>query len=294
MPDTTNTDWLRGRDILGMGPLNWGVVIGFAVFHIMAVLAVFYVSWEAVLVALVLYIITGWFGVTLCFHRLLTHESFETPKAFRYILTTATILAFQGGPLTWVGNHRLHHKHSDTDEDPHSPEHGFHWAHMVWMCYKEPEGRNPIKASGGLREEWIMIVFERFFWVPQVLLAGALYAMGYAVGNSYEALAWVFWGVGVRTAAVWHITWSVNSASHTWGYQNFDTKDGSRNNWWVAILSFGEGWHNNHHADQRAASHGMKWWEIDMTYWVVVALSWVGLAWNIQEPKMWAEEPKEL
>jgi len=123
--------------------------------------------------------------------------------------------------------------------------------------------------------------------VPQVLVAGGLYAVGYSVGGTPEALAWLFWGVGMRTVAVWHITWSVNSASHTWGYQNFDTRDHSKNNWWVALLSFGEGWHNNQHKQQGSASHGMWWWEIDMTYWAIVVFSWIGLVWDIRKPKMW-------
>jgi len=283
------TGWLRGKDILGMGPLNWEVTIGIVTFHLMALLAVFYVTWNAVLVAFVLYLITGWLGVTLCYHRLLTHESFKTTKIVRYALTTLGVLAFQGGPITWIGNHRAHHKHSDTDEDPHTPLHGFHWAHIVWMLFKKPEGFEPSDLARELKEEPVMVFFERFFWLPQVILAGSLYTTGYIVGGSYEALAWLLWGVGVRTIVTWHITWFVNSASHTWGYRNFDVNDNSRNNWWVALLGFGEGWHNNHHKQQGSASHGMRWFELDMTYWIIVLLSWVGLAWNIKKPRMWSK-----
>jgi len=281
------TGWFRGKDILGMGPLNWKVVIGFVAFHIMAAIAPFYFSWNAFFVAALLFFISGWLGITLCFHRFLTHGSFKAPDWLRYTLTFFSVLAFQGGPFDWVGTHRIHHAESDTDKDPHTPNHGFSWSHMLWMFPKKPEGLDPRRFVPDLMADPVMVFIDRFFWVPQVVLGGILYYIGHTIGGSHEALAWVLWGVGFRTVVVWHVTWSVNSAAHTWGYQDFDTGDRSTNCWWVAWLSGGEGWHNNHHQDPKSASHGMRPGQIDMTYWIIVVLSWMGLASNIQKPKVW-------
>ena len=262
--------------------LDWTNTIGIGAMHLGCLLAPFFFSWSGLIVALFLWWCCGGLGICLCFHRLLTHRSFKTPRVIKYFLTLLGTMNWQGSPIKWVGTHRLHHKHSDDDEDPHSPRHGFNWAHMLWCLTKDSPGANPRLAALDLKRDLIMKWIDRFHYVPQFVLAGVLFAVGHFV---FEAgVSWVIWGCCVRTVWVYHVTWFVNSASHTWGYQSFDTGDNSRNTWWVALLGFGEGWHNNHHAVQRSAAHGMRWWEIDTTWWVIKVMSWIGLASEIVGP----------
>ncbi|MEX1016702.1 MAG: fatty acid desaturase [Phycisphaeraceae bacterium] len=269
--------------------IDWPIAIGLGVLHVGAVAALFYFSWSALVVAAVLYWVTGGLGVTLCYHRLLTHRSFKTPKWFEYLLTCFGCLAWQGGPVTWVGTHRLHHKHSDTDDDPHTPRHGFNWAHMFWTMLKEPEGQPAADAAKDLLRDPGHRFLNRFFWLPPIVLGLLLFAGGslaaHYMGLNTSGLSWLLWGLGARTVVVYHATWFVNSATHTWGYRSHETDDDSTNLWWVALLSFGEGWHNNHHAQQRSAAHGMKWYEFDITYLTIRLLAKVGLASDIIKPK---------
>ncbi|MEX0655593.1 MAG: fatty acid desaturase [Phycisphaeraceae bacterium] len=268
--------------------IDWPIAIGLGVLHVGAVAALFYFSWSALIVAAVLYWVTGGLGVTLCYHRLLTHRSFKTPKWFEYLLTCFGCLAWQGGPVTWVGTHRLHHKHSDTDDDPHTPRHGFSWSHVFWTMLKEPEGQPAADAAKDLLRDPGHRFLNKFFWLPPLVLGALLFAGGSLaayLGLSTSGLSWLLWGLGVRTVVVYHSTWFVNSATHTWGYRSHETDDDSTNLWWVALLSFGEGWHNNHHAQQRSAAHGMKWYEFDITYLTIRLLAKVGLASDIVKPK---------
>ena len=268
--------------------LNWWVVLGIAGMHVGCVAAPFYFSWSAILVALFLGWLSAGIGITLCYHRLLTHRSFKTPKWFEYLLTLCGCMAWQGGPVQWVGVHRIHHRHSDQEEDPHTPKHGFGWAHMFWCMHKDAEGFHAEDAARDLQRDWVLRFMNRFFWVPQLVLVPMIYLGGEWAGRmglETSGLSWLLWGVCARTVFVYHGTWFVNSAAHTWGYQNYKTGEGSTNLWWVALLSFGEGWHNNHHAHQRSAAHGLRWYEFDMTYWTIRVLSWVGLARDIVLPR---------
>jgi stearoyl-CoA desaturase (delta-9 desaturase) len=153
------------------------------------------------------------------------------------------------------------------------------------MLYSEV---GPIKARDAakdLQRDPVMAAIDRWFWVPQVVLAAVLLGVGWAIGGWTLGVSWVVWGVALRTVVVFHITWFVNSAAHTWGYQNFQTTgEHSTNLWWVALISFGEGWHNNHHAHPRSAAHGLRWYEVDMTYLTILALSWLGLARDVKKP----------
>ena len=267
--------------------LDWPVVIGISAMHVGCLFAPFYFSWSSLAVAVFLYWLTGGMGITLCYHRLLTHRSFKTPKWFEYLLTAFACMAWQGGPIQWVGVHRIHHKHSDDPNDPHSPKHGFTWAHVLWCMHKEPEGMNAAEVAKDLERDPMLRALNRFFWIPQFLLVIAVYAAGEWVaylGWETSGLSWFLWGVCVRTVLVYHGTWFVNSASHTWGYRNYETKDHSTNLWWVALMSFGEGWHNNHHAYQRSAAHGLRWYEFDLTYWTIRLLGLFGLASDIVLP----------
>ncbi len=261
--------------------LNWTVILAISALHLVALLALWpaMFSWSGLALFLVLGWLSGGIGITLCFHRLLTHRSFKTPKWFEYILTFCGCLAWQGSPVTWVGMHRLHHKHSDSDHDPHSPQHGFTWSHIFWTLHRDIEGIAARDAAKDLLRDPGMRLLDRWFALPQVILAAALLAVGWLIGGWALGLSWVVWGVALRTIVVFHVTWFVNSASHTWGYQNYKhTGEHSTNLWWVALLGFGEGWHNNHHAHPRSAAHGLRWFELDMTWWTIRALSWVGLA----------------
>ncbi len=262
--------------------IDWWHFTPIALMHAACLAAPFYFSWSGVALAVFLWWACGGLGICLCYHRLLTHRSFKTPKPVEYFLTVLGVLNWQGGPIEWVGMHRLHHKHSDGEEDPHSPKHGFNWAHVLWVVTKYRGNVPPQDAAKDLARDPFLRFIDKYHWAPQIGLAALLYGLGQWAGGL--GLSWVVWGVCIRMVVTYHITWFVNSASHTWGYRSHDTDDDSRNLWWVALLSFGEGWHNNHHAHQRAAAHGRRWWEIDPTYLTIVAMSWVGLAKDIVRP----------
>ncbi len=258
--------------------VDWPVVMAIGSMHVFALLAFHpaFFSWSAVAVMVLLCWASGGLGVTLGFHRLLTHGSFQTPRLIKYLLTAIGCTTLQGSPVQWVGTHRLHHAESDTDHDPHTPRHGFTWAHMLWCMTRNPNGHVARDAAKDLLRDRVMAWLDRNYLLPALVLGVLLYLLG--------GWSWVIWGMCVRTVIVYHGTWFVNSAAHTWGYRNFNTTDGSRNTWWVAILSFGEGWHNNHHAHQRSAAHGLKWWEFDITYLTILAMEKVGLAWRVVKP----------
>jgi len=219
------------------------------------------------------------------YHRLLTHRSFQTQKGVEYALTTLGLLANQGGPLKWVAVHRIHHQHSDSDGDPHSPRHGWWWAHLLWWMPMIPhldQASHYERYVPDLRQDRMHRLFQRWHVLLPIFLAGALFGIGEAFGGL--GVSWLIWGMFVRTSFVHHATWLVNSATHVWGYRTYATRDDSTNLWWVALLTFGEGWHNNHHAFPRSARHGLRWWEFDLTYWLIRLMSWVGLARQIHVP----------
>lgn len=271
---------------LADGPFkpDWVSVIGITLLHLGAFLALFpmFFSWTAVIAAVIMYWACGGLGITLGYHRLLTHRSFKTWKPIEYFVAILGTLNWQGGPATWVGTHRLHHAESDQDGDPHTPHHGFTWAHATWCLKKHPKGYEPRQAAKDLLRDPIMAAIDKYFIVPLVAVTVLFYVLGEALGTGGWSM--VIWAVCVRTVVGYHTTWLVNSAAHTWGYRNFKTTDDSRNNFWVALLSFGEGWHNNHHAQQRSAAHGMRWWEFDITYLTIRMMSMVGLAWDVVKP----------
>ncbi len=266
--------------------LSYGLAI--AAMHVLAILALWpaFFSWSGVAVFAVMYYLSGGLGITLGYHRLLTHRSFRTYKPVEYTLALLACLAWQGGPIRWVGTHRLHHTESDQPGDPHSPRDGFGWAHMFWVVYHSPNGENVCDYAKDLQRDKMLAWLDRFWWMPQFFLAAVLFMLGWLMlGTAIGGLSWVLWGVCMRVVFQYHATWLVNSGSHLWGYRRFDTGDDSRNNWWIALLSFGEGWHNNHHAQQRSAAHGMRWYEFDITYITINIMHRLGLAWDIVRPK---------
>lgn len=260
---------------------NPGSAAGVIIFHILAIGAIFTFSWPGLIAFLVMTALTGCLGITLGFHRLLTHRSFEVSKPLKYMLALFGCLALQGGPVRWVATHRLHHKEADTPNDPHSSEEGFWWSHLIWNFFRQPEleSTEALKryAPEIYKDPVLRFMDQHFFWLylgfaALLFFAGALF-QGWQLG-----LSLVVWGCILRIVYVWHVTWLVNSATHFWGYQTFPSRDKSRNNWWVALLTFGEGWHNNHHAHPRSARMGLAWHEPDLTYWIISTINRLGLA----------------
>jgi stearoyl-CoA desaturase (delta-9 desaturase) len=264
--------------------LEWPATIWLAFVHLGALAAPFCFTWEGLGVAVVLSWAMGSLGICIGFHRLLTHGSFETYRPLRWFFSTLGTLAGEGPPIMWVAAHRKHHVHSDQDEDPHTPNHGGWWSHVLWMLPKH-ETRYWSEmyrryAPDMMSDRFVRFLNRNFLWL-QVAMGLTLFTAGWLIGGVPMGVSLLVYGLFVRSVYVLHITWFVNSASHIWGYQNYETDDNSRNNWWVGLLAFGEGWHNNHHADQRRARHGHRWWELDMSYLVVWSLERCGLAWNV-------------
>ncbi|KAH7547407.1 hypothetical protein FEM48_Zijuj01G0306400 [Ziziphus jujuba var. spinosa] len=246
--------------------------------HLLSVFAPFQFSWGALWVAVTLYVVTGLFGITLSFHRHLSHRSFKLPKWLEYLFAYCGVQALQGNPIDWVSTHRYHHQFCDSERDPHSPVEGFWFSHMSWLF----DTNSVIERCGGpnnvgdLEKQPFYKFIQNTYIVHPIALGVLLYVLG--------GFPFLVWGMGVRIAWVYHITWLVNSACHVWGNQEWNTGDLSRNNWWVALLAFGEGWHNNHHAFEFSARHGLKWWQLDMTWYVVRFLQAVGLATDVKVP----------
>ncbi len=248
-------------------------------FHLAAIAALFTFSWANLAVAAVLYWIAGGLGVCMCYHRLLTHRSFRTPRLVERALAVCGTLALQGGPISWVGVHRLHHQKSDQPGDPHTPREGGFWAHMGWILYGEAlhnDTQRMARYTPDLARDRFYLWLSTYHYVPQIALSLILLAAG--------GWTMVLWGIGLRVTLGLHATWLVNSATHMWGTRRFATRDDSRNNWWVALLTFGEGWHNNHHAHPTSARHGLVWNELDITWLQIRALQFLGLAKSVRLP----------
>ena len=268
--------WRHGYD--------WPVLVWIVVVHGGALAAPFYFTWKAVGLCAFLAWLTGSIGVCMGYHRQLTHGSFSTYRPIRWLLALIGGLSGEGSALVWVANHRKHHVFSDKEGDPHSPRDGKWWSHMLWFI---PDfGRKHYddlteRYAPDLRKDPVMRFLHSFFLPSHVILGATLMAIGWTGWDFHTGMSFLVWGMFVRLIYVLHVTWFVNSASHIWGYRNYETTDDSRNLWWVGILAFGEGWHNNHHAYQRMARQGHKWWEIDVTYWEICLMEKLGLAWNV-------------
>ena len=253
--------------------INWHTAIFMGLLHIGAVAALFIFSWQALVAAIVLWWISASLGVGMGFHRLLTHRGYKTPRIVEYFLTVCGTLALEGGPINWVVTHRIHHAHADAPGDPHTPRDGGWWAHIGWMLSGTAQQYDRTvmeRYAPDLMKDRFHVWLNHVYWLPLVLLSLALLAFG---GWSY-----VMWAVFFRVTFNLHATWLVNSATHMWGGRRFLTSDDSRNNWWVALLTFGEGWHNNHHAHPTAARHGLAWYEIDINWWGIRVMQFLGLA----------------
>src|SRR5262245_53766549 len=264
-----------------LAEVDWSTVIWIGLIHVIALAAApFTFTWQGLVVAIALSWLTGRVGLTPGFHRLLTHKGFETSLAFRRAIAFIGGLAGEGSAIHWVADHRRHHAHSDQPGDPHSPRDGGWWSHMLWFVPRVNRDHNERyhrRWVPDLMRDPVLVFLDRTFIWWHIALGVGLYSAGQALGGA--ALGWslVVWGMFVRLLFVLHTTWLVNSATHMWGYRNYAVDDDSRNCWWVALLTHGEGWHNNHHAHPRMARHGHRWWELDTTYALIRVLRRVGL-----------------
>ncbi|KAL5727915.1 hypothetical protein ACHQM5_001057 [Ranunculus cassubicifolius] len=220
----------------------------------------------------------GVFGVTLSYHRNLAHRSFKLPKYLEYLFAYFALHAYQGDPIFWVSTHRYHHKVTDTIRDPHSPIERFFFAHMGWIFDFNKMVQKGVNYNNV--RDLTKQPYYRFRQKTMVLQAYIVAILLYMLGG-FPYLVWV---MGVKTVWGYHVTFLVNSACHTWGDRAWSTKDLSRNNWWLSLFTFGESWHNNHHAFDYSARHGLEWWQVDLTWYVIKALGFLGLATDIKLP----------
>ena len=216
-------------------------------------------------------------GLTLTYHRYFAHRAFRMGRVTQFVWSWIAASAMQKGPLWWAGHHVTHHKFADRDGDPHSPIiSGFYHAHVGWFLNDVRNDRlsdtNPVVRDFGIYPE--LRLLDEFYWVPPLLLALGLYLSG--------GMQWLAWGFLLPTTTLAHATFAINTVNHLYGSRRFETVDESRNNVITAVFAAGEGWHNNHHRYQRAARNGFYWWEFDPTWYVIKAMSLVGLAWDLQ------------
>lgn len=256
-------------------------VVLIAVVHLGALAAClpYFFSWAGLILCLALIWITASFGISMGYHRMLSHRSWRAKPWLRNVLTYLGCLSLEMGPISWSAVHRQHHRESDHEADPHSPLISFLWAHMGWLFYSNPavdSTEQMRKLVPDLVEERSMRFFERTFILHWITLAVVISTIGYLAGGWQLALSLFVWGSLVRTVIVWHDTWFVNSVTHLFGYRNYATPDSSRNLWWVAIVTFGEGWHNNHHAMAGSANFSRRWFEFDPTYWMLALFARLG------------------
>lgn len=283
--------------------IEWRYAAALLTTHLLALLAFvpWFFSWTGVVAGILGHFVFGMLGINIGYHRLLTHHGFDCPKWLEHTLAVLGMCTLQDSPARWVAIHRIHHKESDHQPDPHSPLAGFLWGHVGWVLVRSRDHRNvncfERYVRDLLRDPFYLQLERGQSWftvyaVHALVLTALGFAIGWATtrtmtGATQMAASMFVWGVVVRTVLVLHGTWAVNSVTHTWGYRNYETTDNSRNNWLIALFSHGEGWHNNHHADQRSAAHGHRWWEFDMAWWVIRALEAVGLARNVVRPRAW-------
>ena len=264
------------RDKVQLNPVT---TVAFVLFHAGAVAALFFFTWPMLLLAAGMVILSGCPGVGMGFHRLLTHRSYKTSKWVEYLLTICGSLSLQGGEIWWVTWHRIHHKYTEmVGSDPHTPREGKFWSHMGWLIWNDPALHDRIilsKYAPELCRDPFHRTLNRMAWVPTAVLGLILLWFGGPVA--------LLWGMFVPVVAGWHSTWLVNSATHLWGLQPFQTAatGDSRNNWWVALITFGEGWHNNHHAFPTSARHGFTAIQFDPNWYGIKLLRFLRLAWDV-------------
>jgi len=267
--------------------IHWDTILFVAAFHLLAIAALFTFSWQNLLAFAITWWIAGSWGIGLGFHRMLTHRGFKAPRWLERFLAVCGTLAIQSGPISWVTTHRVHHAFTETDKDPHSPRNGTYWAHIGWIFKgtAQIQPQNVIeKYSPDLLRDPFLVFIDRYYYVTSMVAGVALWAIG--------GWTMLLWGIFFRTVIGWHTTWLVNSATHLWGSRRFETTDDSRNNVVIAAMTFGEGWHNNHHAYPRSARHGLTWKEFDFNWMQIFALEKLGLIKDVYALDLDAEAAK--
>jgi len=257
--------------------VNWSVALVMAIFHLGALAALFVFSWQLFIITVLLYWLTTGLGISMGYHRLHTHRSYKVPIGLEYFFAVCGALTLEGGPISWVATHRMHHQKSDLPGDPHSPRDGAWWAHAGWLLTGKTNHSNTkamSKYAPDLAKDRFYVWLNNYHWVVNVVFALLLLAIG--------GIPLVLWGIFFRITFGLHATWAVNSATHMWGRRRFATRDDSRNNWWVALVTFGEGWHNNHHAHPTSARHGLAWYEFDPSWILIKILKLFGVAKSIR------------
>jgi stearoyl-CoA desaturase (delta-9 desaturase) len=268
-------------DAAGRQKINWTNSIAFGVFHLGAVAALFVFSWQALAVALFLFWMCTGLGISMGYHRLHTHRSYQVPLGLEYFFAVCGTLSLEGGPIFWVATHRMHHQKPDQPGDPHSPHDGGWWAHMGWLMVGENKHSDtPLltKYAPDLARDRFYVWLNDYHWVPMIVLGALLDAIG--------GFPFVLWGIFLRVVVGLHCTWLVNSATHMWGSRRFETHDDSRNNWLIALITSGEGWHNNHHAHPTSARHGLAWYEFDLSWIQIKVLRFFGIAKSVRVAKI--------
>ena len=256
-------------------------LIPFIFLHV-ACFGVFWVgwSWTAVGIAVALYVVRM-FAITGFYHRYFSHKTFKTSRVAQFLFGVLGSSAIQRGPIWWAAHHRHHHKHADEEVDPHSPhQHGFFWSHMLWFMTKTNFKTNTSRVKDLLRYPELRFI-DRFDTVVPILMFVALYGIGEVLASRAPELGatgpqLLIWGI-VSSIVLFHGTCTINSLAHQFGTRRFDTEDHSRNNWWLAIVTLGEGWHNNHHRYPNTVRQGFYWWEIDVTYYGLRTLELLGI-----------------
>jgi len=246
--------------------VNWKNVAILTTFHLLAIPVLFTFTWQNLAALIIGNWVVGSFGVGLGWHRLLTHRSFSVPKWLEYALTVIGTMSIQDSPDKWVATHRIHHAFTETEKDPHSTRPGFWWAQIGWIVWGTAQDHDSATLKRyvpDLLKDKGQVLISRYYYLPIIISAAILFAIG--------GWTMVVWGVASRVVLGWHTTWFVNSLSHIYGKRPHQTDDDSTNNWFVAILTFGEGWHNNHHAFPTSARHGLQWYQFDMN-WITIRI----------------------
>jgi len=268
-------------------PFDHVLFVLFILVHVFACVAPFLVTREGLLLSITMLILSGQFGMRLGYHRLLAHRSFRTYKPIAYFWALCGSLALQGGPISWIAIHRLHHQNPDQDSDPHSPTISFLWAHIFWLFFEPPQlGRSGGRSrlASDIRADAVFCFLERWHYPLNIAFGCLLFSMGYLRGGVFQAFSLLTWGYFIPVVYVWHATFLIVSVNHLWGYKNYRTHDNSRNTWWVALITCGDGWHNNHHAYPQSANMGHRWFELDPTYWIIRVMEILGLAREVIRP----------
>ncbi len=267
--------------------IDWVRILPFIALHL-ACLAVIWVGVSAIAVAAFVFsYMIRMFAITAFYHRYFSHRAFRTSRAVQFVFALIGAASTQRGPLWWASHHRQHHACADQEADPHAPRHGFWWSHMGWFLSREHFAADPARIPDLARYpelRWL----DRYALLVPVAYAVLWFLLGVVLNRLAPELGtsgWqmLIWGYFISTVVLIHATLTINSLAHVWGKRRYATRDDSRNNFWLALLTLGEGWHNNHHHYPGSVRQGFYWWEIDLSYYLLKMMSWVGLVWDLKE-----------